>query len=222
MALAALTPSTGGAPETMLAVGTAAGLKYYPTDCDGEDSLHFYPHALYSHVFITPTLTVTSGCQAACGHVPVQCGPAHARNDGKRGAGLVRVIFVCVHGMRTRLLVWTGAHARNGGNCTHPTTSVLPAFLTNIHNVYRHAAAFIRVYRILDMGRRLELLHKTQVDSGPVSVRVTLRADTRALCWCSPCACKPTLRLQLNDGWIGPCVFVIVLYGALHVHSARR
>lgn len=36
MALAALTPSTGGAHETFLVVGTAAGLKYLPTDCTGD------------------------------------------------------------------------------------------------------------------------------------------------------------------------------------------
>ena len=35
------------------------------------------------------------------------------------------------------------------------------------------AASYLRVYRILDAGRRLELLHKTQVDGGPVSFWMT-------------------------------------------------
>lgn len=43
MVLAELTSSVSGASETVLALGTAQGLKYKPTDCDGE-----CPTAVYS------------------------------------------------------------------------------------------------------------------------------------------------------------------------------
>ncbi|KAF5839279.1 CPSF A subunit region-domain-containing protein [Dunaliella salina] len=43
-------------------------------------------------------------------------------------------------------------------------------------------AAYLRVYRILDAGRRLELLHKTQVDGGPVGALCAFKSRLLAGC----------------------------------------
>uniref|UniRef100_A0A7S3VLT8 DNA damage-binding protein 1 n=1 Tax=Dunaliella tertiolecta TaxID=3047 RepID=A0A7S3VLT8_DUNTE len=43
-------------------------------------------------------------------------------------------------------------------------------------------AAYLRVYRILDAGRRLELLHKTQVDGGPVGALCAFKNRLLAGC----------------------------------------
>lgn len=131
MCLASLTPtSVGPQHEVYLAVGTAQGLRYMPTDCDGG-------------LLMVGRLQATACCVAVDGCISSCAACAYRLRLGCQHEALILVIMFL---------------RETCGN--RPLWLLFVAWLP--------AAAFIRIYRVLDAGRRLELLHKTQVDAGTV------------------------------------------------------